>query len=178
MAVVVAGSSPRILRPCLGNWPFHCRCQLLTNACASRRRLSVCRSCKRRRKRPLKRPLPEAHHVLSFSSIDLNWNERPLANADKIALIASWSLVGAADTRLNRRPLRACSWALALATIVGLFARPGVPQAAVDKITAEAIAAAKFTGGGEATPRGRHRACRRQRRGAREGTKARNRQGQ
>jgi hypothetical protein len=28
-----------------------------------------------------------------------------------------------------------------LATIVGLFARPGVPQAAVDKITAEAIAA-------------------------------------
>jgi tripartite-type tricarboxylate transporter receptor subunit TctC len=65
-----------------------------------------------------------------------------------------------------------------LATIVGLFARPGVPQAAVDKITAEAIAAAKFTGGGEATPRDRHRACRRQRRGAREGTKARNRQGQ
>jgi tripartite-type tricarboxylate transporter receptor subunit TctC len=29
-----------------------------------------------------------------------------------------------------------------LATIVGLYARPGVPQAIVDKITAEAIAAA------------------------------------
>ena len=36
----------------------------------------------------------------------------------------------------------------------------------------------QFTGGREATPRGRHRACRRQRRCAREGTKARNRQGQ
>ena len=36
----------------------------------------------------------------------------------------------------------------------------------------------QFTGGGKATPRGRHRACRRQRRGAPNGTTARNRQGQ
>ena len=33
-----------------------------------------------------------------------------------------------------------------LATLVGLFARPGVPQAAIDKITAEVIAAAKSPG--------------------------------
>ena len=34
------------------------------------------------------------------------------------------------------------SYRISMATIVGLFARPGLPQAAVDKITAEAIAAA------------------------------------
>ena len=33
-----------------------------------------------------------------------------------------------------------------LATIVGLYARPGVPQAVIDKITAEAIAAATING--------------------------------
>ncbi len=63
-----------------------------------------------------------------------------------------------------------------LATIVGLFARPGVPQAAVDKITAEAIAAANSPGAekqlraaGIMHPSSSARSCQRRSRSRRQG---------
>ena len=65
-----------------------------------------------------------------------------------------------------------------LATIVGLYGRPGLPQPIIDKITAEAIARGQHARGQEATHRGGYRADRRQWRCFRKGAQARDRQRQ
>ena len=57
-------------------------------------------------------------------------------------------------------------------------ARPAFRRRSLDKITAEAIAAANSPAAKKQFARGRHRAGRRQRRGVREGAEARDRQGQ